>query len=96
MQIPSAESSANMIIKTIHEIAEDHVPMGAQLGLVLSVDPLQIAVNNIVLTEKNLYIDQFLLMGYQRETSGTTTLSNVSGNLSLDSVSGTMTANLIE
>lgn len=97
MQTPSAESSVNKIVETIHEIARDHVPQGAQIGIVMKFEPpsIQIAVNNIVLDEKQLYLDQFLMSGYQRSTSGETSMTGVAGNLVLNNVSGTLTASNI-
>ena len=93
MQIPSAETSANEIVGIIHRIAADNLPVGIRVGLVMTPPPdIKISVDNMVLDKKNLYIDQFLLQGYTRETSGTTSLTNVSGNIALDKVSGTMTA----
>lgn len=93
MAIPSAEQSANQIVDIFHSIAEEHVPVGVQLGIVLKFEPpsIQIAMNNIVLDEKQLYIDQFLLTGYSRSTSGTTNISNVSGNLDIGNATGIMT-----
>lgn len=93
MQIPSAETSANEIVSIMHQIAEGHTPVGVQLGVVMTPPPdLKIAVNNFVLEKEQLYIDQFLLQGYTRETSGTTSLTNVAGNIAMDKISGTMSA----
>lgn len=97
MQTPSAESSANQIVDIMHRIAAEHVPAGAQIGIVMKFEPptVQIAVNNIVLDEKQLYLDQFLMSGYQRSTTGETSMSNVNGNVSLGNVSGTLSASNI-
>ena len=93
MQIPSAEQSANEIVNIIHGIALENAPVDIRVGLVLTAPPdIRIGMDNIVLEKENLYIDQFLLSGYTRETSGTTSLTNVTGNIALEKVSGTMTA----
>lgn len=94
MAIPSAEQSANEIVDIFHSIAQEHLPVGIKLGLVLEFNPptIRIAVDNIILDEKQLYLDQFLLQGYQRDTSGTTSLTNIAGQVALDKVSGTLEA----
>lgn len=97
MAIPSAEQSANQIVDIFHSIAEDHQPLGIRLGLVLKFEPptIQIAVDDMVLSEKELYIDSFLLTGYSRDTSGTTSISNVTGALDIGNASGTMTVSAV-
>lgn len=93
MLIPSAEQSANQIVDVIHTIAENSQPIGIRIGLVLKFEPpeIQIAVDDMVLEKEQLYLDQFLLTGYQRDTSGTTSMTNVSGGISLGNVDGHMT-----
>lgn len=94
MPIPSAEQSANQIIDVIHTIAQNSQPIGIRIGLVLKFEPpeIQIAVDDMVLEKEQLYLDQFLLTGYQRDTSGTTSLTNIAGQVALDKVSGTLEA----
>lgn len=70
-QIPTAAQSAAGLVDTIHSIAQSHTPLEALVGKVVASPPdLKIAVNNIVLDRKNLYIDLFLLAGYFRRARG--------------------------
>lgn len=92
MQKPSAEQSANQIVGVMHKIAQSENPLGVQIGLVLKEPPdLEIGVNNIILTKKDLYVDFFLCQGYQREYSGTTEMTNVKGDVKMDDFEGNVT-----
>lgn len=91
MQIPSAEQSVNEMVRQIHSIARASLPLDARIGLVLSPPPnLQIAMDSVVLDKNDLYIDAFLLTGYQRSTSGQTTLTNMAGDLLLKNITGSL------
>ena len=84
----SPESCADEIVATINEIAKANAQSGAQLGYVLSVNPLRIATDNLILAENDLWADAFLLSGYTRSTEGTTAIENASGELSFDKMAG--------
>ena len=77
-KVPKAEQSAAMIVDTIHGIAKNARPQGPQLGIVLAPPPkIEIKLNNIILTKKNIYINEHLLPWYVRHYVGQT--SNRSG-----------------
>ena len=88
MQKPSAEQSMNAIVGKIHEISRENTPLGVRVGIVLAEPPdIQIGIDNIILTKENLYVDQFLLIGYQRSTAGTTEMTDVDGDISIKNFS---------
>lgn len=95
-QITSAEESANQIVAVINEIAKANVPLGARLGYVLSVSPLKIACDNLVLDENDLWADAFLLSGYQRSTEGTTNITGASGEMTFDKMTGDILVHLVD
>lgn len=75
---PPAEQSAAAIVDMIHGISKDARPQGPQLGIVLAPPPeIQIKLNNIILTKKEIYINEHLLPWYKRHYVGLT--SNRSG-----------------
>lgn len=70
-QIPSAEQSVAGIVENIHSIAQSHAPMEAMVGLIISPPPdIKIAWNNIILDKKQVYIAEYLLIGYKRTARG--------------------------
>lgn len=81
-EIPSAEQSVNRLVSTMHKIAQSNLPVSVGIGKVLSPPPeLKIAWNNIILENKDLYIDQFLLLGYTRNWKGNFKSDKVEGNI---------------
>lgn len=75
---PPAEQSAAAIVALMHGISNDAQPQGPQLGIVLAPPPeIQIKLNNIILTKKEIYINEHLLPWYKRRYVGLT--SNRSG-----------------
>ncbi len=93
-QITSAEESANEIVAVINDIAKTNAPLGARLGYVLSVSPLKIACDNLVLDENDLWADAFLLTNYTRSTEGATNISNASGEMTFDKMAGDILVHL--
>ncbi len=72
-KVPPALQSAANIVNTIHGISKDTIPQGPQLGIVLAPPPeIQIKLNNIVLTKKDIYINEHLLPWYVRHYVGET------------------------
>ena len=54
---PPMEQSAAAIVDMMHNISRDGLPQGPQLGIVIAPPPeIQIKLNNIVLTKKEIYI----------------------------------------
>ena len=75
---PPMEQSAAAIVDMMHNISRDGLPQGPQLGIVIAPPPeIQIKLNNIVLTKKEIYINEHLLPWYTRHYVGAT--SNRSG-----------------
>lgn len=72
-KVPSAEQSAAEIVDIMHGISKGARPQTPQLGIVLAPPPdIQIKLNNIVLTKKDIYINEHLLPWYVRHYVGTT------------------------
>ncbi len=70
---PPAEQSAAKLVDMIHGISKGHIPQGPQLGIVLAPPPeIKIKLNNIVLTKKDIYINEQLLPWYVRHYVGKT------------------------
>ena len=70
---PPAEQSVAGIVDLMHGISKGHVPQGPQLGIVLVPPPeIQIKLNNIILTKKEIYINEHLLPWYVRHYVGET------------------------
>lgn len=70
---PTVSASAEAIVNTIHDIANGAIPQRAQIGMVLAPPPdIQVQLNNIVLTRKDVYISAYLLSGYTRHVKGET------------------------
>lgn len=75
---PPAEQSAAAIVDLMHGISNGARPQGPQLGIVLAPPPeIKIKLNNIILTKKEVYINEHLLPWYKRHYVGLT--SNRSG-----------------
>lgn len=71
MQVPSKESSINQIVSNFHDMVSSHAPTQIGLGVVLQEPPeLQIAWNNIIIEPAQIYISDFLLLGYTRNYKG--------------------------
>ena len=65
-EIPPAEQSITNIVNLQHQIAEEHTPHGTSVGKVIAPPPdIKIAWNNT-----RIYIDEYLLIGHQREAKG--------------------------
>lgn len=70
-EIPPAEQSVAKMIDLQHKIAEEHVPAGTGIGIIISPPPdIQIAYNNYILKKERIYIDEYLLSGHMREAKG--------------------------
>jgi len=71
-EIPSAEQSCSEIVNTFHGIAEGHRPMQGGLGKIISPPPdITIQWNGIVLTKKDIFLNEYWLQGHRREAKGT-------------------------
>ena len=72
-QIPSASQSMARVVDTMHGIAQEELPRGAQVGIVVSPPPsLVVKMNNIEITAKDVYCSRYLLPGYTRHMVGQT------------------------
>lgn len=72
-KIPSASVSASKMVDIMHGIAQDELPRGKQIGIVVNPPPnLEVKLNNIVLTHDQLYVTDSLLSGYTRHMVGET------------------------
>ena len=70
---PTAEQSVSGMVDLMHKVADGARPQGPQLGIVLVPPPeIQIKLNNIILTKKDIYIDEHLLPWYVRHYVGET------------------------
>ncbi|MBR2182953.1 MAG: DUF2577 domain-containing protein [Acidaminococcaceae bacterium] len=70
---PTAEQSVAGMVDLMHKVADGARPQGPQLGIVLAPPPeIQIKLNNIILTKKDIYIDEHLLPWYVRHYVGET------------------------
>ena len=75
---PPAEHSVAGMVDLMHKVASGARPQGPQLGIVLSPPPeIEIKLNNIILTKRDIYINEHLLPWYVRHYVGQT--SNRSG-----------------
>ena len=75
---PPMEQSAAALVDMMHNIGNGARSQGPQLGIMLAPPPeIKIKLNNIVLTKKEIYINEHLLPWYKRHYVGTT--SNRSG-----------------
>lgn len=71
MSIPSADKSVANIVDTIHAIAKGERPQSACIGIVVVPPPeIQVRANNIILTKEDIYIAEYLLIGYERTAKG--------------------------
>lgn len=69
--IPSAAHSMAKMVDTIHGIAKGEQPMGMRIGLVKSPFPnLVIRVDNIDITNEQIYLNDYWKPGHHREAEG--------------------------
>lgn len=72
-QIPSASQSMARVVDTMHGIAQEELPRGAQVGIVETPPPnLVVKMNNIEITAKDIYCSRYLLPNYTRHVVGET------------------------
>ncbi len=70
-EIPSAENSMQKMLGVMHRVAESHVPTAQSVGIVVQPPPdIIVKWNDIELTKENIYIAEYLLIGYRREARG--------------------------
>ncbi|MEE0404827.1 MULTISPECIES: DUF2577 domain-containing protein [Megasphaera] len=70
-EIPSAENSMQKVLGIMHDVAESHVPTAQSVGIIVQPPPdIVVKWNNIELTKENIYIAEYLLVGYRREARG--------------------------
>ena len=70
-EIPSAENSMQKMLGVMHQVAESHVPTAQSVGIVVQPPPdIIVKWNDIELTKENIYIAEYLLVGYRREARG--------------------------
>lgn len=71
--IPSAAQSMSKVVDVMHGVAQSELPRGAQVGVVVTPPPaIQVQMNNITLTAKDLYISRYLMPNYTRHVVGET------------------------
>lgn len=69
--IPSAAHSMAKVVDTIHGIAKGEQPMGMRIGVVTSPYPnLVIRVDNIDITNEQIYINDYWKPDHYREAKG--------------------------
>ena len=69
--IPSAAHSMAKVVDTIHGIANGEQPMGMRIGVVTSPYPnLVIRVDNIDITNEQIYINDYWKPNHYREAKG--------------------------
>lgn len=69
--IPSAAHSMAKVVDTIHGIAKGEQPMGMRIGVVASPYPnLVIRVDNIDITNEQIYINDYWKPDHYREAKG--------------------------
>lgn len=69
--IPSAAHSMAKVVDTIHGIAKDEQAMGMRIGVVTSPYPnLVIRVDNIDITNEQIYINDYWKPDHYREAKG--------------------------
>lgn len=69
--VPAAAQSMAGLVNTVHQIAQGERPQGTMIGIILASPPnIQVQVNNIVLTKEDVYISEYLLIGYERTAKG--------------------------
>ena len=70
-QIPTAAQSAAKLVDMVNGIAQDARPRQTMIGVVLAPPPeIQIQLNVIILTKEDIYISEYLLVGYERTAKG--------------------------
>ena len=59
------------VLGIMHDVAESHVPTAQSVGIIVQPPPdIVVKWNNIELTKENIYIAEYLLVGYRREARG--------------------------
>lgn len=59
------------VLGIMHDVAESHVPTAQSVGIIVQPPPdIVVKWNNIELTKENIYIAEYLLVGYRREGRG--------------------------
>ena len=59
------------VLGIMHDVAESHVPTVQSVGIIVQPPPdIVVKWNNIELTKENIYIAEYLLVGYRREARG--------------------------
>jgi hypothetical protein len=68
---PTAAQSMAKMVHTMHEIAQAERPQGTMIGIIVAPPPdIKVQVNNITLTKEDVYISEYLLIGYERTAKG--------------------------
>lgn len=92
--ITPAEHSVAAIVSKIHGIAASHTPVEIKIGVVTAPPlDLKIQVDGMVLTRKNLFINDFLLKKYQRLAIGKIENKNEQGKAKYSSAKGDIRTN---
>lgn len=69
--IPSAEHSMANLVHSVHAISKSENPMGLRIGVVTSPLPnLVIHVDNIDITNEQIYLNDYWKPGHYREAKG--------------------------
>ncbi|MGE1061798.1 DUF2577 domain-containing protein [Megasphaera paucivorans] len=69
--IPTAAQSMAKIVHSIHGIAQEEQLQGIMVGIITAPPPdIKVMVNNIELTKDDIYISEYLLIGYERTAKG--------------------------
>ena len=72
-QIPTVEQSAGHLVDTMHQISKSELPARTRVGIVLASPPaIQVQLDDIILTSKDVYVSAYLLPGYTRHVVGET------------------------
>lgn len=81
MNIPDIAQSMSEMVGLNHQIAQGHRPAAPKIGIVLAPPPnIQVRVDDIILTKENVYISEYLLIGYERTAKGVITSGTQQAN----------------
>lgn len=70
-QIPTAAQSAAKLVDMVTGIAQDARPRQTMIGVVIASPPdIKVQLNDIILTKEDVYISEYLLVGYERTAKG--------------------------